>query len=639
MLDLDTQLYVSLLLTTIIPLIMGILCYLIDHRYARYLFVSIGTISAIIGSIMLFNVLYATSGHIIDYNPPTIPLGSFNLSFFDLISILDVILMIGFILLAVAIRSYLSLLFAVLQFIPLVWYEFVYKPPVAATPVFIDYWSGIMCLIISIVGSLIVLYALEYMDDTYKKRNRFFAYMVGFLGAMNGAVFSNELLWFFFFWEITTLACYMLIKHEETEEAMGNAKWALELNLGGGLGMACAIVFMGVQFKITTFKELLETNSFVALTILGIALISFAALVKSAQVPFQSWLLGAMVAPTPVSALLHSSTMVKLGVYLIVRISPVFHDIQFLGYTLSMIGGFSFVATAVLAISQTNAKKVLAYSTIGNLGLIIMLAGIDSSLAISAAIILTIFHAISKAMLFLGVGVVQHESHSKDIENMEGIMFKKPFIATIILCGIMTMIIPPFGVFLGKYLAVQAAVGFPYVAFFLAFGSAATIAYYVKWLGRMLSSESDIETKSEKMGKLFSVPLSALLFLAVSLSVLIVPVVHYLINPTIKSMGFAAALEADSIIGITTPVGFFSSLMIAIFLVVVLIIPYTLKLDRQKLTKPYSSGVEFETKLSGMYLEDYVGEKRANIYVNSVGIALVLELLLLAGLVYTMGGV
>jgi ech hydrogenase subunit A len=319
-------------------------------------------------------------------------------------------------------------------------------------------------------------------------------------------------------------------------------------------------------------------------------------------------------------------------------VAPVFEHVQFVGYTLAMIGGFSFAATAILAISQTNAKKVLAYSTIGNLGLIIMLAGIDTSLAISAAIILTIFHAISKAMLFLGVGVVQHETHSKSIENMEGMIIKKPFVATIILCGIMTMIIPPFGVFLGKYLAVQSAVGFPYVVFFLAFGSAATIAYYVKWLGRIISSEGETEPKSEKVPSLFFYPLTALLFFAITLSILIIPVVEYIVNPASMAMGYQSVIQADSIIGLTTPVGFFSSLLIAVFLAFILIIPYTIKLDRKNMTTPYTSGVEFETKLGGTYLDDYVGEKSLNIYVNSVGIALVLELILLAAIVLATGG-
>jgi NADH:ubiquinone oxidoreductase subunit 5 (subunit L)/multisubunit Na+/H+ antiporter MnhA subunit len=165
-----------------------------------------------------------------------------------------------------------------------------------------------------------------------------------------------------------------------------------------------------------------------ALILIPAALIGFAGLTKAAQMPFSSWLVGAMVAPTPVSALLHSSTMVKAGVYILVRFAPVFQG-TVVGYTLAFVGAFTFIIASGIAISQTNAKRVLAYSTIANLGLIVACAGIGTAEAIWAAILLIIFHAISKSLMFLSVGTVEHRIKSREIEDMNGLIVRMPRIA------------------------------------------------------------------------------------------------------------------------------------------------------------------------------------------------------------------
>ena len=644
--DIGITIY-PLALTTVIPLLIGLICYLLPNRYIRNVLVGIGVLSAIIGGLWLFFQL-SSSGGVITLEIDRISLLGISFSLFELISALDFALLIGFLLIAWERRSYWAGLFALLQLIPLAWYEFMYMPSHAdahgsVAPVYIDYWSGIMCLIISIIGSLIVIYAIKYMEGQ-RNQNRFFAYMVGFLGAMNAAVFSNNLLWFFFFWEVTTLACYMLIKHEETEEALRNAKWALEVTLGGGTAMAFAIVWLGTMgTPVTSFTELLQasgTNIIPTMLILALAFISLAGLTKSAQVPFQSWLLGAMVAPTPVSALLHSSTMVKLGVYLFIRISPVFQHLPSLGYILAIIGGFSFMVTAILAISQNNAKKVLAYSTIGNLGLIILLAALHTPFSLTAAIVLTVFHAISKALLFLGVGVVQHETHSKEIENMDGLILRKPFITTVLLMGIMTMIIPPFGMFLGKYFAVQAGLEFPLIIFFIAVGSAATVVYYLKWIGRMINMETDAELTPEHMSILFSAPLVIMLSLAVIFSVLVAPVIESFINPTVKVLGFPATVSSAFYgTSVITPWGYITPVFIGLFLLAVFLVPLFAHIDRKALTKVYSCGVEYPTVIGGVYFERIMGEEKLNDYVNSLGVGLIAVLIAFGVLAITMSGV
>ncbi|GAI26665.1 unnamed protein product, partial [marine sediment metagenome] len=228
--------------------------------------------------------------------------------------------------------------------------------------------SLIMCLIICIIGSLICIYGIKYMADHEKhqglaktKQNRFFFYMLILLGAMNGIVFANNILWLFFFWEVTTLCCYALIRHDETPEAVENGFRALWMNLIGGLGFVVAIILAFNSYGTLSLIALISNPT--PLLLVPLAFLFLAALTKSAQVPFHGWLLGAMVAPVPVSALLHSSTMVKAGVYLAVRTAPAFSDTS-LSAMIAIFGGFTFMTTAILAINQSEAKRVLAYSAL-----------------------------------------------------------------------------------------------------------------------------------------------------------------------------------------------------------------------------------------------------------------------------------
>ena len=205
-------------------------------------------------------------------------------------------------------------------------------------------------------------------------------------GAMNGLGLCDSLTWVFFFWEITTLCSFFLISHDGTREAKRNATRALWMNMVGGIGFLAAMLFMQKAIGTLSIQAMLAQSVVMHSTaaMLPIAFLCFAAFTKSAQLPFQSWLCGAMVAPTPVSALLHSSTMVKAGVYLVLRLSPAFAGTMLAGIV-SLTGAFTFVAASALACGQSNGKKILAYSTIANLGLIIACAGMATPAAITAS--------------------------------------------------------------------------------------------------------------------------------------------------------------------------------------------------------------------------------------------------------------
>ncbi|MGA3007000.1 MAG: proton-conducting transporter membrane subunit, partial [Opitutaceae bacterium] len=220
--------------------------------------------------------------------------------------------------------------------------------------------------------------------------------------------------------------------------------------------------------------------------LLPAALLCFAGITKSAQLPFSSWLLGAMVAPTPVSALLHSSTMVKAGVYLVLRMAPVVTGTH-VGLMVALVGGLTFVVASLAAITTSDAKRVLAWSTIANLGLIVLCGGIGTPEAIWAGVLLIVFHALAKCLLFLCVGVVEHKIHSRNIEDMSGLVLRMPRVAIMMQIGMAGMFLAPFGMLISKWAVLKAIVdAYPMLSVFIAFGSAATLFFWVKWMGKLV---------------------------------------------------------------------------------------------------------------------------------------------------------
>ena len=377
-------------------------------------------------------------------------------------------------------------------------YSFMNVAKVESASFNIDQLSQVMILIVNIIGTAIILFATGYMDqyEEHRHLNRqktFYFTMSFFLAAMNGLVMVDTLGWLFLFWEITTLCSFVLISYNQDEEGINNGFRALALNLVGGIALSVGIILLATN-EISTLSGIgtyAGTNATaMAAVALPVALLCIGGFAKSAQMPFQSWLLGAMVAPTPVSALLHSSTMVNAGVFLIVKLVPAFAGTT-LGTAIAIYGSFTFVMCSALALSQRNAKRVLAYSTIANLGLIIASAGIGTPLAVAAAIMLILFHAISKALLFLCTGEIEHTIGSRDIEDMSGLIKKAPLLTMLASLGMVSMLLPPFGVLLTKWVSMEAASSNPIVIIFLILGSALTTVYYAKWLGTILSSTMD----------------------------------------------------------------------------------------------------------------------------------------------------
>ena len=361
---------------------------------------------------------------------------------------------------------------------------------------YFDSLSLLMTFIIGVVGSGICIYALGYMEDFQAhepagapdRRPLFFALMFVFLSAMFVIVFSNNMEWMFTGWEVTTLCSFLLIGYTRTDEAIKNSFRQIIMNLAGGLGFLVALYCCALSIGTFSFQEFLVIGMMnPAVVTLAVTALAFAGITKAAQMPFQTWLLGAMVAPTPTSALLHSSTMVKAGVFMLVKLAPIMQYCPTPSLMVMLVGGITFVLCSFMAISQSNAKRVLAYSTIANLGLITACAGVGTAEAVWAACFLILFHAIAKSLLFLCVGTAEHHIGSRDIEDMDLLFDRMPRLARFMMLGIMCMFIAPFGMLLAKWATLVSFVDARQVALILilAFGSAATFMFWAKWLGKL----------------------------------------------------------------------------------------------------------------------------------------------------------
>ncbi len=422
---------------------------------------------------------------------------------------------------AIRIRNFWIILMGVLQIGMVAWIHFLPAGGHNELVLFrIDHLSRLLLAITTIVGPAILIFAIGYMKrhqhhapPTAASLGRFFFFFTAFLGFMAGLVISDNLSFFSFFWEATTLCSYALIGQDGGEARRVNATRALLINSFGGTLLILGVLLIKSRIGGESFAEIIHGQE--KITLLPALLLCVAAFTKSALFPFQSWLLGAMVAPTPVSAMLHSATMVKAGVYLVMRITPGFYN-ERLMMMVAFAGALTFVGGALLACTQSNAKKVLAYSTISNLGLVIACAGVNTPLAYAAGLAIITFHAISKGLLFLCVGNIEQKIGSRDIEAMDGMLFKMPFTTFVALLGMMSMLLPPFGMLLSKWLAVEATIRSPLLFIFMVLGSALTVFFWAKWIGRMQNSGYHEKVPKEPMEPTVRFALGFLAFLVLA---------------------------------------------------------------------------------------------------------------------------
>ena len=318
----------------------------------------------------------------------------------------------------------------------------------------LDGLSLLFALLISGIGALIVLYSGYYLDDR-ARIGRFQAYTFLFMGSMLGVVLANDLVTLFVFWELTSVTSYLLIGFDnENELARYGALKALLITAGGGLAMLLGLVLMGLAGGSMRIDELLaqgDTLRASSLYLPMLLLILLGAFTKSAQTPFHIWLPDAMRAPSPVSAYLHSATMVKAGIYLLARLHPALGGTPAWQVIVTDVGLLTMVLGAYLAFKQTDLKALLAYSTISTLGLIVGVIGLGTPDALMAAMVMILAHALYKAALFLVVGTVDHETGTRDWRRLGGLARVMPFTALFAFIASLSLAgLPPVLGFIAK---------------------------------------------------------------------------------------------------------------------------------------------------------------------------------------------
>ncbi|MCX8073690.1 MAG: proton-conducting transporter membrane subunit [Candidatus Binatia bacterium] len=327
--------------------------------------------------------------------------------------------------------------------------------------VLVDGWSLLLTLLISGIGALVVLYGGAYLRH-HPHLGRFYLYLLGFMAAMLGVVLASNLLLLFVCWELTSIFSYLLIGFEhENAKARKSALQALLTTGVGGLGLLVACILLWRAFGTWELADILQQPvrwADGAQSALPIVLVIFlAAFTKSAQFPFHYWLPAAMAAPTPVSAYLHSATMVKAGVVLLARLNPLFHDFWLWQPALLTVGGATMALGALSALPQRDLKLLLAYSTVSALGTLVFLLGVGSTEAIAACVVFLVAHAFYKGGLFFFAGIVDHEAGTRNIDELGGLAKHWPALAfaASLLALSMAGVVPFFG-FIAKELAYHA---------------------------------------------------------------------------------------------------------------------------------------------------------------------------------------
>ncbi|MFH7348487.1 monovalent cation/H+ antiporter subunit A [Acinetobacter variabilis] len=318
----------------------------------------------------------------------------------------------------------------------------------------LDALGMLFALLISGIGTLIYIYAYYYLSPKNSLSKLYFLLML-FMAAMLGISLSNNLLILLIFWELTSISSFLLVGYwSNYEAAQRGSRMALTITGMGGLSMLGGFILLGQITGTYQIDQILMRGEQIqahALFVPTLLLILLGAFTKSAQFPFHFWLPNAMAAPTPVSAYLHSATMVKAGLFLVARLLPIFAGAALFHNIVTFIGLFTLCVAAFFAIFKEDLKGLLAYSTISHLGLIMCLLGIGSPLAVAAAIFHIINHATFKAALFMIAGIIDHESGTRDLRKLSGLWQMLPFTATLTMITAASMAgIPLTNGFLSK---------------------------------------------------------------------------------------------------------------------------------------------------------------------------------------------
>ena len=349
-----------------------------------------------------------------------------------------------------------------------------------------------MALISSFLGLIIVLYSFGYLGH-YDNQNEYYFYVVLFLGAMMGITLTTNLIFLYGFWELSALACWRLIGFFREKEYVRRANKTFLITGGGALIMLAGFLMIYQQHGTMDLIQLRGKE----ISNAAVVLILFGILSKSATLPLHSWLADAGVAPTPATALLHAAVLVKIGVYVYVRLFAVtFHIDAFWNTAVPVIAAVSALLSAGAAIAENDIKRIIAYSTVSQIGFIFLGISVGGEAALAGGLMYILMHAISKAGLFLCAGILEHGLHTKDIRKMGGMSKTMPWTAaSFFLCAFSVMGVPPFGGFFSKDMVIHGAIeaGHPWMAAVYIVGAVMTVLYLLRAFYRVFLGESHVE--------------------------------------------------------------------------------------------------------------------------------------------------
>ncbi|KAA0549330.1 Na+/H+ antiporter subunit A [Bacillus sp. BGMRC 2118] len=422
---------------------------------------------------------------------------------------------------------------------------------------YVDGLSLLFGLLISGIGSLVVLYSIFYLHKT-EKLGHFYTYLLIFMTAMLGVVFSDNVFVFYVFWELTSLSSFLLIGFwNYREKSRYGALKSMLITVLGGLAMFAGFVWMSIITGTSSIRGMIEYSELITSSpyfTAIILLILTGAFTKSAQFPFHIWLPDAMEAPTPVSAYLHSATMVKAGIYLVARLSLIFAGTDEFFIIVSSIGLITLCWGSYMAVKQTDLKGILAYSTISQLGMIMAMLGFGTGVAVFAAIFHILNHATFKGSLFMVAGIVDHEAGTRDIRRLGGLYTLMPITATLAIFGVFSMAgvpLPIFNGFLSKEMFFDATVDLsreggtiyqtvgPYIPFIALLGSIFTFVYsmvlfFKTFTGKLQLDKLERKPHDPPFGMLLS-PI-ILVTLIVVIALFPGPFNHYLLSPATSAV-------------------------------------------------------------------------------------------------------
>ncbi len=357
-----------------------------------------------------------------------------------------------------------------------------------------------MAIVSSLVSSIIVLYSWGYVSH-YDNQDEYYTMVVLFLGAMMGLVFAGNLILLYVFWEITGIVSWRLIGFFRKDRDVVLADKAFLVTAFGALAMLLGFILIGHDagsFDMATIKAHLGGQP---LPSLAVALILMGILAKSATLPFHTWLPDAGVAPAPVTALLHAAVLVKIGVYVFARLFVVNFAIGPEWRTaVLVIAAASALVSAAAALIETDLKRIIAYSTVSQIGFIFLGFAVGNEIAVAGAMLYILMHGMAKGGLFLCAGIIEQNTHNKDITRMGGLAKTMPVTAAAFLfCAFSVMGIPPFGGFFSKYLVISGAMSGGNLWIMLTFvvGAFMTIAYLLRVFNKVFLGSPTREPVAE----------------------------------------------------------------------------------------------------------------------------------------------